>query len=261
MCSSSASTDSTYCGSNCGWWTLRFRNQQVGRAEGSGLPPRFWARFSMSVPLKILSAGAGPLTEDKILYVRLNPLYCLLGLEKGRNLCQLWLWVGASGRLHTPSLARRGAACTSWGGGASCTCVFGAGAVVPLARGWDRGRGRQRQHRLGSGLEGRSCQLLCCGVTSPETLHSLWPEQVTVINCHLVSNWTLFSQSGLESGVNDPKSRCPLETLDCSRGPGPSVFPLPCCVYFSEVLAFWTEDLNLCVVREPTIQLTFKPSC
>lgn len=128
MCSSSASTDSTYCGLNCGWWTLRFRNQQVGRAEGSGLPPRFWARFSMSVPLKILSAGAGPLTEDKILYVRLNPLYCLLGLEKGRNLCQLWLWVGASGRLHTPSLARRGAVCTSWGGGASLhVCVWGRG--------------------------------------------------------------------------------------------------------------------------------------
>ena len=130
----------------------------------------------MSIPLKIHSAGAGPLTEDKILYVRLNPLYCLLGLEKGRNLCQLWLWVGASGRLHTPSRPRRGAACT-WAPG-------GGGAVAPRARGW----GWERRHRVGPRPEGRSCQLLCCGVTSPGTLHSLWPERVTVISCHLVSS-------------------------------------------------------------------------
>ena len=37
------------------------------------------------------------------------------------------------------------------------------------------------------------------------------------------------------------------ETLDCSSGLSPSLFPGPCWVYFSDALAYWTKDFYIYV--------------
>lgn len=203
----------------------------------------------MSIPLKIHSAGAGPLSEDKILYVRLNPLYCLLGLEKGRNLCQLWLWVGASGRLHTPSRARRGAACTCvWGrgGGTACTWVgVGVGAAAPS--GAQTGGEVVSAPLLWSHFSWDTSFVVARTGNSYQLSPSIKLNPLLPIWFGKWDQWSEVSSSFGDSGLLE--------------GPRPLHVPVALLCLFSWSAYFLDKGLlNLCVVREPTIQFTFKAS-